>query len=193
MTETDAALLTRIRTDRDALETFFRRHVDAVEQFAVGRCRGAEEAAELVSAVFLALIEGRAVHDGRGGSALPWLLGVARNLLADERRRWWRDERLRQRLAGQAVLRADEATDLEDRIDAARQAPAFADALAGLTSGERELMLLVAYDGLSVADAARVVGISPTAGRMRLRRARLRLRRALAGAPPGSPARNEVS
>jgi len=193
MGETDAALLKRISTDRHALEAFYRRHVDAVEMFAVRRCRTAEEAAELVSAVFLALIEGRAIHDGRRGTAVPWLLGVARNLLAAERRRWWRDEQLRQRLAGQVVLSPDEATSLEDRIDAARQAPNLARALERLPAGEREIMVLVAHDGMSVADAARVLGISPTAGRMRLRRARTHLTRTLAADHVGSPARNEAT
>lgn len=193
MRESDAALLKRISTDRHALEAFYRRHVDAVETFAVRRCRTAEEAAELVSAVFLALIEGRATHDGRRGTAVPWLLGVARNLLADERRRWWRDEQLRQRLAGQAVLSADEATALEDRIDAARQAPNLARALEQLPAGEREIIVLVAHDGMSVADAARVLGISATAGRMRLRRARTHLSRTLAADHVGSTAQNEAT
>lgn len=90
MTEPDHRLLARIPGDAAALETFYRRHVDAVERFAAARARNPHEAADLVSAVFLAVIDGTARHDGRRGPAGPWLLGIARNLLADERRRWWR-------------------------------------------------------------------------------------------------------
>lgn len=62
---------------------------------------------------------------------------------------------------------------VDSMLDAARAAPALEAALASeLTPSERELFLLVAYDELSVAEAARSLGLTPVAGRMRLARAR---------------------
>jgi RNA polymerase sigma factor (sigma-70 family) len=179
MSESDAALLGRIPSDRAALERFYRCHVDAIERFAVRRSRDPGEAAELVSAVFLAVIESAAGYDARRGPARAWLFGIAVRLLAEERRTWWRDERTMRRFAGQAVLEPDDYARLEDQIDAARRGPAVVAALDSLSARDRELFLLVAEEELSVADAARVLGITPVAGRMRLRRARLKLRGAL--------------
>lgn len=184
MPDSDAALLGRIPADRAALEHFYRRHVDGVERFAVARCRNPDEAAELVSAVFLAVIDSAAGYDRRRGSARSWLLGIALHLMGGERRRWWRDDDARRRFAGQAVVEADDYARLEERIDAARQGAAVREALRSLSSRDRELFLLVAQDELSVADAARLLGISPAAGRMRLRRARLALREALGASGP---------
>jgi DNA-directed RNA polymerase specialized sigma24 family protein len=76
-------------------------------------------------------------------------------------------------------------------LDAARLAPAAERALSEqLTEAERALFLLVAHDGLAVADAARSLGLSPVAGRMRLARARRKLRAAVEprGAGPPVPA-----
>jgi len=63
------------------------------------------------------------------------------------------------------------------------------DALAGLSETEREVLLLSAWEELSSAEAARVLGCSATAYRIRLHRARRRLRERLAQADPGEPAR----
>lgn len=179
MPDSDAALLSRIPADRAALESFYRRHVDAVERFAVRRCRTPVETAELVSAVFLAVIDSAPRYDAGRGTARAWLLGIALRLLADERRRWWRDENARRRFAAQALLEPDDYVRLEERIDAARRGASVQAALGTLSARDRELFLLVAQDELPVADAARLLGITPVAGRMRLRRARLALRGAL--------------
>ena len=62
-------------------------------------------------------------------------------------------------------------------LDAARLGPRLADALdRRLTTSERDLFLLVAADGLTPAQAARSLGLSAVAGRMRLSRARRKLR-----------------
>jgi RNA polymerase sigma factor (sigma-70 family) len=169
MPDSDAALLRRIPSERVAIEGFYRRHVDAVERFAVRRCHDPGHAAELVSAVFLAVIDSASGYDPRRGTARAWLFGIAIRLLADERRRWWRDERAMRRFAGQAVLDSD---------DYAR-GPGIHAALETLSVRDRELFLLVAHDELPVAEAARALGITPVAGRMRLHRARLALKKAI--------------
>ena len=106
---------------------------------------------------------------------LPWLLVVARNTLANRRRREAHQDQLAdtvahlERVAGPGVG-VDEG--VVDRH-------AFLTALATLTLVEREALLLVAWDGLSRAAAATVAGCSQRAFEVRLSRARARLTRAV--------------
>jgi RNA polymerase sigma-70 factor (ECF subfamily) len=119
---------------------------------------------------------------------LPWLLGVARRVLSTQRRGEHRRVALRDRLAEtHARVLADATTDphlpateigdhaLESLPDAA-----LAGALAQLSEDDRELLLLIAWDGLSPAEAATVLAVKPVTVRVRLLRARRRLTLALA-------------
>jgi RNA polymerase sigma-70 factor (ECF subfamily) len=109
---------------------------------------------------------------------VPWLLACARNILADaqrgERRRAELIERLR---AG--VPSIEPGPKLDDR--------ALAGALASLAERDREVLLLIAWDGLSAEQAATVLGCSRRALSMRLHRARKRFSAALADAGRPEP------
>jgi RNA polymerase sigma-70 factor (ECF subfamily) len=59
--------------------------------------------------------------------------------------------------------------------------PVLAVALVRLSDADRELLLLIAWDGLSPSEAAAVLGIKPATARVRLLRARRRLTQALSG------------
>jgi RNA polymerase sigma factor (sigma-70 family) len=115
-------------------------------------------------------------HGQMPDDPLPWLLVVARNTLANRRRREQHQDRLAdtiahlERVAGPAVG-VDES--IVDRHS-------FLAALATLTFAEREALLLVAWDGLPRAVAAKVAGCSQRAFEVRLSRARARLTRAVA-------------
>jgi RNA polymerase sigma factor (sigma-70 family) len=174
----DADLLAAV-PEADAVSEIYARHVDAVFAFAVRRCRSPEDVADLVSTVFLEMLSAAAGYDRRRGEVRPWLLGIAVRCLADQRRADYRRSQLVTRLGTVPELRGDEQERVEAMLDAARLAPAVQRALAELTEAEQELFLLVADDGLSVADAARALGLTPVAGRMRLARARRKLRSAM--------------
>lgn len=107
---------------------------------------------------------------------LPWLLVVARNTIANRRRHQARHDRLVESAARLAAVAGPAA--------AAEQAVVERDAVlasvAQLSPHEREAVLLVAWDGLRNADAARVAGCSTRAFEVRLSRARARIGRALA-------------
>jgi RNA polymerase sigma-70 factor (ECF subfamily) len=103
--------------------------------------------------------------------ALPWLLGCARHVLAHQRRRSRRDVALLDRLAAEGV--PDSAVG-GDRV--------LARALAQLSVQDRELLLLIAWEGLDPGQAARVLGCSHNALAVRLHRARKRLAAALSQA-----------
>jgi RNA polymerase sigma-70 factor (ECF subfamily) len=115
--------------------------------------------------------------------AAPWLYGVARRVLANERRAEHRRTALAERMR---ATRAPEPVD-----DAVGRAGLLQAALARLPERDREALALVAWEGLSTAQAARAMGCAPTAMRVRLHRARGRLARALddlgsSGAPDRS-------
>ncbi len=179
--------------DREAVAEFYRRHVDRVLGFAARRVRTPEDAADLTSAVFLALLETSDRFDPRRGSALAWLYGVASRVLMTWRRRNARDAALHLRVEGRRLLDADDYERIEERILAERLAPRLAAALAALPEGQRELVELVTLDGLAPAQAARALGLSPAAARMRLSRARRGLRTALEPEAPGTAAAPRVA
>jgi RNA polymerase sigma-70 factor (ECF subfamily) len=143
-----------------------------------------------VSTVFVEMFAAAPSYDRRRGEARVWLLGIAMRCLADQRRSDYRRTELTTRLAVVPELRGDEHERVEAMIDAARLAPAAERALAEhLTAAEQTIFLLIAHDELSVADAARTLGLTPVAGRMRLARARRKLRAALAA---GDTARSQL-
>ncbi|MEU4571479.1 RNA polymerase sigma factor [Nonomuraea sp. ATR24] len=117
--------------------------------------------------------------------ALPWLLGVARNVLRDTIRAEARREALAQEL--RAWTEGDVADQVTERIGVLQ-------ALAALGDDDREILVLVAWQGLSPKEAARVVGCSTAAFRVRLHRARKRLKQAMEPAGPSRPrVRNNLS
>jgi RNA polymerase sigma-70 factor (ECF subfamily) len=174
----DADLLAAV-PDAEAVRELYARHVDAVFRFAVRRCRNPEDVADLVSSVFLEMLSSAASYDRRRGEVRVWLLGIAARCLADQRRSAYRRSQLVNRLGTAPELRGDEHERVEAMLDAARLARSVERALAELTEAEQALFLLVAHDELPVADAARSLGLSPVAGRMRLTRARRKLRAAI--------------
>lgn len=105
---------------------------------------------------------------------LPWLLGIARGVLANQRRADARRLALRDRLVASAV------TGIEPAPDWSGGESDVLLAFGSLSQRDQELLLLVAWDGLDRVQAARVLGIGTTTFSVRLHRARRRLERALA-------------
>jgi RNA polymerase sigma-70 factor (ECF subfamily) len=148
-------------TYRPRVLAYARRHV------------GMDEVEDVVSETFL--IAWRGLRD-LPDEPLPWLLVVARNLVANHRRKLVRHERLAVELAAlRRVLPPGPPVDegIVARGDLLR-------ALASLSNLEREALLLTGWDGLNDVQAARVCGCSARAFRVRLHRARKRLERAMA-------------
>jgi RNA polymerase sigma-70 factor (ECF subfamily) len=113
---------------------------------------------------------------------LPWLYGVARRVLANELRGQHRRDRLASRLelaasvAGVPTVQADHAEEVTvtTRIRAT---------MAKLSPRDQEVLQLIAWEDLDIADAAKVLGCSNTACKVRLHRARRRLELMLRVAP----------
>ncbi len=104
-----------------------------------------------------------------GAEALPWLLAVSRKTLANRRRalerEMKRDERLSHQASGFARDHAGAIVDLS----------ALADAFGRLSETDREVLALIAWDGLEHGQAAAVFGCSTATFSVRLHRARGRL------------------
>lgn len=172
----DAEVLAAARVRPELLGVIFERHAVAVHRFLAWRV-GREAADDLLGDVFVAAVEARLrVQPHESGSALPWLFGIARNAVRAHVRR-------RAPVPGWPANDVCDWAAVDARVDAAARRDELRTAMTSLTEDEREVLLLVAWDGLSPAEAARVLGITPEASRTRLRRARVRAQRALDAEP----------
>jgi RNA polymerase sigma-70 factor (ECF subfamily) len=181
----DAKLLTASSAGSgDAYSEFFRRHVDAITRYAVRRCANPEDVADLVAECFLVALQAAHRYIPETDTALPWLFGISRRLLAKQRRKYVGNRRIEVKASNAfPVFTAAEDNEIASAIDAARQAPALEAALNDLTSAERDVLELIAYDGLSPSEAAAALEITPNAARLRLSRARRAVRSQIAPAP----------
>lgn len=150
---------------RRRLEALFTEHGQTIYAFARRRATAAD-ADEVVSETFL--VAWRRLDD-IPSEPLPWLLGVARKCLANINRREGRQVALRQRLA--YVTRPSSA---DEPSTERATSPAVLDALARLTVGERDVLTLLAWEGLTPDEAAVVLACSRTTVYVRLHRARRR-------------------
>jgi len=172
-----------VRIDEERLfESCFRGYAARVHAFALRRA-DPDAAQDATAETFLIAWRRRAEMPDE---PLPWLYGIARGVLANERRGVNRRSALAARIASEPAppgTAPDAAVDHE-----------IVEALAALREGDREALLLSAWEGLSAGEAARVVGCSVAAFAVRLHRARRRLARVLeeAGAE-GGPVRSSNS
>ena len=173
----DPTIIARSGEDRELFATVFDRHFDRVHRFLSRRI--GDQADDLAAEVFSIAFEGRhrfrPVHE----SALPWLYGIASNLLARHRRSEVRRLRALARLQGIGVGPA-ESDNAAERADATVLRRALFHALAEIHERDRDALLLVAWEELSYEEAAAALQIPVGTVRSRLNRARRTIRAALA-------------
>jgi RNA polymerase sigma-70 factor, ECF subfamily len=159
--------------DAARFERLWTAHYAAVHAHAARRV--GERADEACAEVFL--VAWRRL-DEIPRDELPWLLAASRNVIGTAWRGDTRRARLRERLDEQREPGGDDDTGgLDTALD---------DALALLDEADRELLLLVYWEGLAPSRAAKVLGLAPAAARTRLWRARRRLRRSLENLEDGN-------
>ncbi len=167
MSKEGRGLAADVRAKR--FEAIFRANQQRVLAYALRRSADREQAEEVVSEVFLVA--------WRRLSELPpeptaWLLGVARRVLANQRRSTRRRYPGGPHLPLEAVAVEDARSATEERV---AERAALASAFAGLRAPDRELLALIAWDGLSAGEAAEVLECSKAVLAVRLHRARRRL------------------
>jgi RNA polymerase sigma factor (sigma-70 family) len=165
-----------IALDPDIFEVFYREHVEGVERFVARRAGDRECAADLTAEIFLAAIDSAHRYRPRLGTPKAWLFGIARVLVAGDARRRDRRRAGEERLRGSALLDEDDAARMDARIDAVAQSRRLYEAMDALPETERAVLELVALDELGLAEAAAAAGIRPVTARVRLHRARRKLR-----------------
>jgi RNA polymerase sigma factor (sigma-70 family) len=171
--ESDGDLIERsVRGRPDAFVEVVRRHEVAIHGF-LGRRAGRQVADDLLAEVWVRAFAARTGYDPGYSDARPWLYGIARNVL----RSHWRNS------SGSYYDATDETVDpwddVNDRLDSAAGVQALASAVRALPAAEREVLLLVAWEQLTPAEAAKVLGVPQGTARSRLHRARAALRHVL--------------
>ena len=160
---------------RDRFERCFRDHYAQLLAFSMRRVSAREIGEDVVADTFAVAWRRR---DRIPDPSLPWLYAIAAHVIANQYRSTHRRQNLDRRLAHEtgAVASGSDPADSLGRRDA------FSAAFALLAEPEREVLRLVAWDGLDTRDAARVFGCSPGAFRVRLHRARRKLAKQLEAA-----------
>ena len=153
--------------------TVFERHFDAIHRF-LHRRLGRDLADELAAETFAAEYRRRRSFVPSRESALPWLYGIAANLVRRHRRTEVRRLRAYARTGVDETVELDETGTVE-RVDAARIGPALADALASLSPDDRETLTLVVLAELTYEEAGGALGVPPGTVASRMNRIRRQL------------------
>jgi RNA polymerase sigma-70 factor, ECF subfamily len=172
----DAEVIGRSLSEPEAFGLIYDRHAATLLRF-LGRRVGGKVAEGLVGELFRIAFERRRTFDASRATALPWLYGIGANLLLKHRRGEARRLRASARIgAGRSATdgRATAAA-LDARVLYAR----VADVIGALPDGEREALLLFAWEELSYQDVAEALELPIGTVRSRLNRARARLRELL--------------
>jgi RNA polymerase sigma-70 factor, ECF subfamily len=174
----DAEILARASKQPELFGVVFDRHFATIHRYLERRV-GRDGADELSGEVFRIAFEQRGRFRPLHDSALPWLYGVATNLTL---KRWRREARYLRALGRLEGGWRGEDTDLaeeEERISAQGLRAELLDALGHLPNGDRDVLLLVAWEELSYEEVAAALDIPSGTVRSRLNRARRTLRELL--------------
>lgn len=173
--------MTRLLLSASELATQLEAMHDASYGWSVHCCDGDhDEAADVLQASYVKVLAGRAVFEARS-SFRTWLFGVIRFTALEVRRRGARELVL---AAQQELSEPPPAAD--EVLEAKEEQSRLQDALAQLPDRQREVLHLVFYQGLSVAEAAEVMVVSVGAARVHYDRGKKRLRTLLAPDPHAS-------
>jgi RNA polymerase sigma-70 factor, ECF subfamily len=176
----DAALISRSLADPEAFSLIVERHATALFRYLASRVDRASSE-DLLADVFEAAFRARHRYDGHYDDALPWLLGIAANVIRHHRRSQTRYTSMLRRLTllhgstqePSEVRDAVVVVELRDRMQCVRRG------FASLNDKHRDVLVLSAGLGLSYEDISRALGVSVGTVRSRIFRARTRLRELL--------------
>ena len=175
----DAAVIESSWLEPERFAVLFDRHAPHIHRYLARRA-GRQVADDLVAETFLTAFAKRDRYDLGYSDARPWLYGIATNLVSQHRRDEARQYRIRQ-----GAMAEPEVPDHADRVAAgvtaqAMRAPLDA-ALAALSAGDRDVLLLIAWEQLTYQEVSRALAIPAGTVRSRLHRARTKVRQVLTG------------
>ncbi|MDX6744456.1 RNA polymerase sigma factor [Actinocorallia sp. A-T 12471] len=173
----DGALIVASRERPELFSVLFDRHSGALYRH-VSRRVGPEAAEDVVAETFLVAFRKRGRYDPAYPVALPWLYGIATRLVARHRREETTRYRAFSRAHTSPSVAAEDERVVTD-LTAVSAGPSLAAALAALSQGDRDVLLLIAWADLTYEETARALSIPVGTVRSRLNRARRRTRAAL--------------
>ena len=172
----DAELLRAIAAgDGAAFSVFYRRYVPAVLAYLIRETRDRELAADLTAEVFAAVLIGAARYRADGASAMPWVIGIARNKLRMSFRRGSVEVRARRALGFEALALEDHDLEAIEAIADSAGGPA-GQLFAQLPEEERRAVRARVIDERPYGEIAAELGCSEMVVRKRVSRGLARLR-----------------
>jgi RNA polymerase sigma factor (sigma-70 family) len=184
-----------MEAERDLLRTpagfgtLFERHGRAIYNYCFRRTADWAAAEDLASVVFLEAWRRRRDIRLENGSLLPWLYGVATNVVRNRSRSLRRHRSALERLP--RGFEADFADDAAARLDDEQQMRAILEAFQALPKRDQDVLALCVWSELSYEEAAVALDVPVGTVRSRLSRARSRLRAEAERAPQRRPVPNE--
>jgi RNA polymerase sigma factor (sigma-70 family) len=158
-------------------EEIYRRNVGLVSAYFARRCWEPQEVADLTSETIVRAAGSFDAFDPRRGSARAWLFGIAAHVWAGYCAQVANSRDAMVRLAGYRTLDASEIDELAAKIDAQQAGRELLERCSMLSANERAAIELVDLDELTPKEAAAALGVPRGVLRMRLSRARARLRK----------------
>lgn len=164
----DSEAIRRSAAQPAMFSVVYERHMAAVFSY-LRRRAGNEAADDLTAEVFVRAFRGRANYEDRLDTALPWLLGIASNVIGDHRRVERRRLATLEQLAGNAQLDGVQG-------EARGLSSGLVRSLRRIPAADRDALLLVCWGELSYEETAVALGVPIGTVRSRIARARSRLR-----------------
>jgi RNA polymerase sigma factor (sigma-70 family) len=176
----DAAVIESSWREPERFAVLFDRHAPYIYRYLARRA-GRQVADDLVAETFLAAFAKRDRYDLSHPDARPWLYGIATNLVSQHRR----DEARQYKITQAAAAAEPQVPGHADRVAADVTAQAMRTllegALAALAAGDRDVLLLIAWEQLTYQEVSQALGIPVGTVQSRLHRARTKVRQILAG------------
>ena len=171
---TDTDPRRRSPSDGEVFDQLFRRHGRELYSFCLHRTRDVAMAQDVHAAIFLEAWRRRGEVDFVSLPALPWLYGVAMNLLRNE----WRSTRRRHEALGRlASAEREQREGVAEQLERVELLGALVCAMRRLPVHHRSVLVLCVLEDHSYEAAAGALGIPVGTVRSRLARARAQLAR----------------
>ena len=146
-------------------------YTEKIYRYIYFRVRHRETAQDIVSQTFFKALEGIRSFDAAKGSFSSWLYGIARNSMID----FWRAQKVHFNIDDLWALGGDE--NLEYDAQVREKIEKVKEHLAKLDSGQREIIMMKIWDGLSHKEIAQILGKSEGSVKMTYSRAMGKLRK----------------
>ncbi len=182
---TDTEILRQSLSEPIRFEAIYERHLAPVYRYLRRRV-GDDVAEDLTAETFIRAFRNRSRYDAQQPTVLPWLFGIASNLIADQRRAESKRLKSLERLASASTT--DRAMAADEIYLGTTLSPELYRAVRKLAAGDRDALLLIAWGELSYDETAQALGIPVGTVRSRIARARRQLQTTIGAEFRTSPA-----